>query len=129
LPDLIKLPIWYIQKLAGINNRTSAGIKYLISMLRWMNAMYRYHVIEYIKTIVVNEDYDPAMERQILTYSSPTDFKNFYSNRFVPVEDRHVPMGTFWFKNPNRRQYKGQTFMPGESSPYQGHYNLWGGFV
>ena len=47
------------------------------------------------KTIVVNEDYDPAMERQILTYSSPTDFKNFYSNRFVPVEDRHVPLGTF----------------------------------
>jgi len=80
------------------------------------------------KTIVVNEDYDPAMERQILTYSSPTDFKNFYSNRFVPVEDRHVPLGTFWFKNPDRRQYKGLTFMPGESSPYQGHYNLWGGF-
>ena len=80
------------------------------------------------KTIVVNEDYDPAMERQILTYSSPTDFKNFYSNRFVPVEDRHVPLGTFWFKNPDRRQYKGLTFMPGESSPYRGHYNLWGGF-
>jgi len=80
------------------------------------------------KTIVVNEDYDPAMERQILTYSSPTDFKNFYSNRFVPVEDRHVPLGTFWFNNPDRRQYKGITFMPGESSPYQGNYNLWGGF-
>jgi hypothetical protein len=77
---------------------------------------------------VVNEDYDPAMERQILTYSSPTDFKNFYSNRFVPVEDRHVPLGTFWFNNPDRRQYKGITFMPGESSPYQGNYNLWGGF-
>jgi len=80
------------------------------------------------KTIVVNEDYDPAMERQILTYSSPTDFKNFYSNRFVPVEDRHVPLGTFWFNNPDRRQYNGLTFMPGESSPYQGNYNLWGGF-
>jgi hypothetical protein len=80
------------------------------------------------KTIVVNEDYDPAMERQILTYSSPTDFKNFYSNRFVPVEDRHVPLGTYWFNNPDRRQYKGLTFMPGESSPYQGNYNLWGGF-
>ena len=80
------------------------------------------------KTIVVNEDYDPAMERQILTYSSPTDFKNFYSNQFVPVEDRHVPLGKFWFNHPDRRQYKGLTFMPGESSPYQGNYNLWGGF-
>ena len=80
------------------------------------------------KTIVVNEDYDPAMERQSLSYSSPTDFKNFYSNRFVPVEDRHVPLGKFWFNHPDRRQYKGLTFMPGESSPYQGNYNLWGGF-
>jgi len=80
------------------------------------------------KTTVVNEVYDPAMERQSLTYSSPTDFKNFYSNRFVPVEDRHVPLGTFWFNNPDRRQYNGLTFMPGESSPYQGNYNLWGGF-
>ena len=80
------------------------------------------------KTIVVNEDYDPAMERQSLSYSSPTDFKNFYSNRFVPVEDGYVPLGKFWFNNPDRRQYKGLTFMPGESSPYQGNYNLWGGF-
>jgi hypothetical protein len=80
------------------------------------------------KTTVVNEVYDPAMERQIITCSSPTDFKNFYSNRFVPVEDRHVPLGKFWFNHPDRRQYKGLTFMPGESSPYLGNYNLWGGF-
>ena len=80
------------------------------------------------KTTVVNEVYDPSMERQIITCSSPTDFKNFYSNQFVPVEDRHVPLGKFWFNHPDRRQYKGLTFMPGESSPYQGNYNLWGGF-
>ena len=80
------------------------------------------------KTTVVNEVYDPAMERQSITCSSPTDFKNFYSNRFVPVEDRHVPLGKFWFNHPDRRQYKGLTFMPGESSPYRGNYNLWGGF-
>jgi len=80
------------------------------------------------KTIVVNEVYDPAMERQILTYSSPADFKNFYSNRFVPVENRHVPLGTYWLNHPDRRQYNGLTFMPGESSPYKGNYNHWGGF-
>jgi len=80
------------------------------------------------KTTVVNEVYDPAMERQIITCSSPTDFKNFYSNRFIPVEDRHVTLGKFWFNHPDRRQYKGLTFMPGESSPYLGNYNLWSGF-
>ena len=80
------------------------------------------------RTTVVNEVYDPAMERQIITCSSPTDFKNFYSNRFVPVEDRDVALGKFWFYHPDRRQYKGLTFMPGESSPYRGNYNLWGGF-
>ena len=35
------------------------------------------------KTIVVNEVHDPAMERNILTYSNPTDFKAYYSNKFV----------------------------------------------
>ena len=35
------------------------------------------------KTTVVNEIHDPAMERNLLTYSTPSDFKNFYSNRFI----------------------------------------------
>jgi len=80
------------------------------------------------KTTVVNEDYDPAMERNILTYSTPSDFKNFYSNRFITIDDRPVPIGQHWFKHPARRQYPGITFMPGKSSPYNKYYNLWGGF-
>jgi len=80
------------------------------------------------KTIVANEDYDPAMERKMLTYSSPSDLKNFYSNRFIEFENRRVQLGKYWFNHPDRRQYNGISFMPGESSPYQGNFNLWGGF-
>ena len=80
------------------------------------------------KTTVVNEVHDPAMERNILTYSTPSDFKNFYSNRFITIEDRPVPIGHHWFKHPARRQFPGITFMPGEASPYKGNYNLWRGF-
>ena len=80
------------------------------------------------KTTVVNEVHDPAMERNILTYSTPTDFKNYYSNRFITIEDRPVPIGHHWFKHPARRQFPGITFMPGEASPYKGNYNLWRGF-
>ena len=80
------------------------------------------------KTTVVNEIHDPAMERNILTYSTPSDFKNFYSNRFITIDDRPVPIGQHWFKHPARRQYPGITFMPGETSPYMGNYNLWKGF-
>ena len=80
------------------------------------------------KTTVVNEIHDPAMERNILTYSTPSDFKNFYSNRFITIDDRPVPIGQHWFKHPTRRQYPGITFMPGETSPYMGNYNLWKGF-
>ena len=80
------------------------------------------------KTTVVNEVHDPAMERKILTYSTPSDFKNYYSNRFITIEDRPVPIGHHWFKHPFRRQFKGITFMPGEESPFMGNYNLWGGF-
>ena len=80
------------------------------------------------KTTVVNEVHDPAMERNILTYSSPTDFKNYYSNRFITIDDRPVSIGHHWFKHPLRRQFPGITFMPGETSPYMGNYNLWKGF-
>ena len=80
------------------------------------------------KTTVVNEIHDPAMERNLLTYSTPSDFKNFYSNRFITIDDRPVPIGQYWFKHPARRQYPGITFMPGETSPYMGNYNLWKGF-
>jgi len=80
------------------------------------------------KTTVVNEVHDPAMERNILTYSTPTDFKNYYSNRFITIDDRPVPIGHHWFKHPLRRQFPGITFMPGETSPYMGNYNLWKGF-
>jgi len=80
------------------------------------------------KTTVVNEVHDPAMERNILNYSTPTDFKNYYSNRFITIEDRPVPIGHHWFKHPARRQFPGITFMPGEASPYKGNYNLWRGF-
>ena len=80
------------------------------------------------KATVVNEVYDPAMDRNILTYSSPTDFKNYYSNRFVVVDERPIALGSYWFKHPRRRQYPGITFMPGETSPYLENYNLWDGF-
>ena len=80
------------------------------------------------KTTVVNEVHDPAMERNILTYSTPTDFKNYYSNRFITIDDRPVSIGHHWFKHPLRRQFPGITFMPGETSPYMGNYNLWKGF-
>ena len=80
------------------------------------------------KTTVVNEVHDPAMERNILTYSTPTDFKNYYSNKFITIDDRPVSIGHHWFKHPLRRQFPGITFMPGETSPYMGNYNLWEGF-
>jgi len=107
------LPEWLPEK--SVNEFEELNEKHFVTMIGG-------------KTTVVNEVYDPAMERQILTYSSPADFKYFYSNRFVPVENRHVPLGTYWLNHPDRRQYNGLTFMPGESSPYKGNYNHWGGF-
>ena len=85
-----ELPEWLPEK--SVNEFEELNEKHFVTMIGG-------------KTTVVNEVYDPAMERQSLTYSSPTDFKNFYSNRFVPVEDGYVPLGKFWFNNPDRRQY------------------------
>ncbi len=37
------------------------------------------------KTVVLNEEWDHVLGRRILTRSSFASFKNFYSNRHVPV--------------------------------------------
>ena len=37
------------------------------------------------KPVVLNEEWDHALGRQILTRSSFASFKNFYANRHIPV--------------------------------------------
>lgn len=84
------------------------------------------------KTVVLNEEWDHVLKRQVLTRSSFASFKNYYSNRHVPIalgrgKFQSAPLGKYWLEHPARRQYRGIGFDP--SGKLQGCYNLWRGFA
>lgn len=55
------------------------------------------------------------------------DFKEFYSNRVVMVEDKPKPLGEFWLKWGQRRTVKGIVFDP--EKEHKGYLNLWTGWA
>lgn len=71
--------------------------------------------------------------RSILTPQSFADIRNRYMNRSVEVgknkkgEAQLEPLGNWWLKHENRRQYRGIVFSPDREVP--GYYNLWRGFT
>jgi hypothetical protein len=84
------------------------------------------------KCCVIEEVMDDSMDRSRLTRISFGDFRNGYCHRQVEVgktndgEPKYRPLGDWWIKNPQRRQYSKLTFAPGKETP--GSYNLWRGF-
>ena len=85
------------------------------------------------KTVVINEEYDRALSRPVITRSSFADFRHFYDNERVEVgrtkrdEPIYKPLGSYWLKDAARRQFEGVVFEPGHNVP--GHFNLWRGFA
>lgn len=93
------------------------------------------------KTCVMKETYDRIMKRRYLLRSTFEDFKNYYCNRFVEVEQRAAgrngrqqvrvefrPLGQYWLSSPQRRQYEEIVFAPGIDMGAN-IYNLWRGFT
>lgn len=85
------------------------------------------------KTFVCTEQYDPQLGRNVLRYSTFTDFKNFHSGRKVAIgvskggDPIYKPLGVAWIESQYRRQYEGIIMAPGED--FKGNYNLWKGFA
>jgi hypothetical protein len=59
----------------------------------------------------------------------PSAFKQWFANRYVQVGRKSVPLAKYWLEHPQRRQYEGIVFAPGERPAPPGHYNLWHGFA
>lgn len=95
----------------------------------------RYAVIGNIggKCRVIEEVNDPALNRSRLTRQSFEDFCNRYMNQYIQLgTDKEgkplmAPVGKWWLKHPERKQYDTIVFAPGRETP--GCYNLWKGFA
>jgi hypothetical protein len=84
------------------------------------------------KTWVVT--FELEHKRRILTYMKFGDFTNLYMNRLVRVEvknktPQYIPAGKWWLQHPQRRQYDGLIFEPGNPAPtMDNRFNLWRGW-
>ena len=89
-------------------------------------------VAEAGRTVVLTEDYDPVLERQVVRRSTFADIQNRYaSTRVQTVTPQGRPttrgLGHAWLNHPHRREYQGVVFAPNQDKP--GYYNLWRGYA
>ena len=64
-----------------------------------------------------------------ITLLQPGAFRQWFANRYVDVGRKSVPLAKHWLEHPQRRQYEGIVFAPGERQAPARHYNLWHGFA
>jgi hypothetical protein len=94
----------------------------------------RHAVIEYYGGKCVIACWEPAPtdpSRPTLVFQSVDAFRQRYSNRFVKplrANERPKVLGTFWFSNPGRRQYRGVTFEPAGPLVANDCLNTWKGW-
>lgn len=74
------------------------------------------------QTLIMRHGFDPALNRRRTDFESTESFAKWYRNRTIDG----TPISKIWLDSPNRRQYEGVTFAPGEDHP--GYYNLFQGF-
>lgn len=89
------------------------------------------------KCFIIEEQFDEVLERTRLVKQGFDHFRNRYMNRTVnlgPKKDKkgkvtgdiEMPVGEWWLRHAQRRQYEKIIFAPGKDIP--GSYNLWRGF-
>lgn len=78
------------------------------------------------RVMVMNREYDPALEREMYTYSNKDDFILRYSNRPAWVSGDLSNVAKAWLLHKDRRQYEGVVFAPNKD--VDGYLNLFTGF-
>jgi putative DNA primase/helicase len=78
------------------------------------------------QVLIVNRDYDPVLERPLLTFSSKSHFELRYCNRKVWAQGEQKGLGSYWLEHPQRAEYQGIAFSPDREEP--GFLNLWQGW-
>lgn len=78
------------------------------------------------KVMILNREWDPVLNRPLLTFSDRSNFENRYCNRKVWEHGDEVPLGKWWMEHPNRMEYEGMVFSPGRD--VAGYLNLWQGW-
>lgn len=77
---------------------------------------------------ILTEEADPIFDGRIrYQRMSKSDFRSFYENRTVEVNNKLVSKADVWLKSPHRRTYKGVIFDP--AGNHEGWLNMWKGWA
>lgn len=78
------------------------------------------------RVLVLNQEWDPALARNMITFSSAQDLQLRYFNKKTWAKGKLYDIASVWLEHPQRRQYEGVVFAPGRDVPE--YYNLFQGF-
>lgn len=93
------------------------------------------------KTVVIELEEETIAGRpvSVLTTKSFQSFRELYMNNFIEVPDgtdrngqpkfKKIPVGDWWLKHPNRKQYLGGVYFEPLGEEKKDRYNLWQGFA
>lgn len=78
------------------------------------------------RVMILNEEFDMELGRKVVTFSARADLVLLYENRVTWRDGEALDIGTYWLRNPQRRQYEGIAFAPGRDTGR--YYNTWQGW-
>ena len=79
------------------------------------------------KTFVLNKDFDPSINKKLVTFSTFTDFKNRYCNKYSFLEGSNKSLAQCWLSSSKRKTYDGLIFDPEKN--HKNFYNLYQGLA
>ena len=82
-----------------------------------------------VRVLTFEQVWQKEHAREVPVYLAFEDFRNLHLNRLVRIgDDKKIPLGHWWLKHPDRRQFDGVTFQPGGEREIDGHLNMWRGW-
>ncbi len=79
------------------------------------------------KIFVLNKDFDPSINTKLVTFSTFTDFKNRYCNKYSFLDGSNKSLAQCWLSSSKRKTYDGLIFDPEKN--HKNFYNLYQGLA
>lgn len=78
--------------------------------------------------LVIIGDKAAVLDTDEIKFLTVPTFELWFANQFVRVGEKATPLGKYWTRHPQRRQYAGIEFAPGRETKPE-YFNLWRGFA
>ena len=81
------------------------------------------------KPMVLCHTYSVVANRKIIEFRSPESIMMQYSNQTMSIGNSIIPLGNWWIRNADRKEYETVIFDPEKGQEYKNCLNLWEGLT